>query len=85
MKVADKIFVAGHQGMVGAALVRRLNKEGFHNLLTRSSAGLDLRNQQKVDAFFFPQNDLIMCYWLQQKLEVSRQIRFIRQNFSMII
>lgn len=52
MKVEDTIFVAGHQGMVGASLVRRLNKEGFHNLLTRSSAALDLRNQQKVDAFF---------------------------------
>lgn len=52
MKVEDNIFVAGHQGMVGASLVRRLNKEGFHNLLTRSSAALDLRNQQKVDAFF---------------------------------
>ena len=52
MKVEDNIFVAGHQGMVGDALVRRLNKEGFHNLLTRSSAALDLRNQQKVDAFF---------------------------------
>ncbi|MDP5049901.1 MAG: GDP-L-fucose synthase [Saprospiraceae bacterium] len=52
MKVEDNIFVAGHQGMVGASLVRRLNKEGFHNILTRSSAALDLRNQQKVDAFF---------------------------------
>lgn len=52
MKVEDNIFVAGHQGMVGASLVRRLNKKGFHNLLTRSSAALDLRNQQKVDAFF---------------------------------
>lgn len=52
MKVEDTIFVAGHQGMVGASLVRRLNKKGFHNLLTRSSAALDLRNQQKVDAFF---------------------------------
>lgn len=52
MKVEDKIFVAGHQGMVGASLVRRLNKEGFNHILTRSRTALDLRNQQQVDAFF---------------------------------
>jgi GDP-L-fucose synthase len=52
MKVEDKIFVAGHQGMVGASLVRRLNKEGFYHILTRSRKALDLRNQQQVDAFF---------------------------------
>lgn len=52
MKVEDKIFVAGHQGMVGASLVRSLNKEGFYHILTKSRKALDLRNQQQVDAFF---------------------------------
>jgi len=52
MKVSDKIYVAGHNGMVGSALVRKLISEGFVNLLTRSSAELDLRNQLSVKDFF---------------------------------
>jgi GDP-L-fucose synthase len=47
-----KIYVAGHRGMVGSALVRRLNQEGFTNLVTRTSSELDLRNQQAVAEFF---------------------------------
>jgi GDP-L-fucose synthase len=47
----DKIYVAGHRGMVGSALVRKLKKEGFDNLVLRTSAELDLRNQQAVQAF----------------------------------
>jgi GDP-L-fucose synthase len=42
MEKADKIFVAGHRGMVGSALVRRLEAEGFSNVLTRDRAKLDL-------------------------------------------
>lgn len=52
MELQSKIYVAGHNGMVGAAIVRRLQADGFHNLLTRSSKELDLRNQQAVDDFF---------------------------------
>jgi GDP-L-fucose synthase len=47
-----KIYVAGHRGMVGSALVRRLTQEGFTNLLTRTSSELDLRSQQAVAEFF---------------------------------
>ncbi len=47
-----KIFVAGHRGMVGSAILRKLQKEGFDNLITRTSAELDLRNQQAVADFF---------------------------------
>jgi len=47
-----KIYVAGHRGMVGSALVRRLTQEGFTNLVTRTSSELDLRNQQAVADFF---------------------------------
>ncbi len=46
------IYVAGHRGMVGSAIVRKLEKEGFSNILTLSSAQLDLRRQTEVDAFF---------------------------------
>ena len=52
MKPTDKIFVAGHRGMVGSAIVRKLTAEGFQNLVLRTSAELDLRNQSSVEKFF---------------------------------
>lgn len=52
MEKKDKIFVAGHRGMVGSAIVRKLQQEGFDNLVVRTSAELDLRNQESVDVFF---------------------------------
>ena len=52
MDKAAKIYVAGHRGMVGSAIVRRLEKEGYANIIVRSRAELDLRNQAAVDAFF---------------------------------
>jgi GDP-L-fucose synthase len=48
----SKIYVAGHGGMVGSAVHRRLLKEGFVNIITRTSKELDLRDQQQVAAFF---------------------------------
>ena len=48
----SKIYVAGHRGMVGSAIVRNLKAKGFSNIVTRSSSELDLRNQQNVNAFF---------------------------------
>lgn len=52
MNKKDKIYVAGHRGMVGSAIVRRLEKDGFANIVTRTSKELDLRNQQAVADFF---------------------------------
>ena len=52
MNKSDKIYVAGHRGMVGSAIVRRLQKEGYNNLVTRTSEQLDLRNQEAVARFF---------------------------------
>jgi GDP-L-fucose synthase len=52
MEKNSKIFTAGHRGMVGSAIVRKLEQEGFANLITRSSVELDLRNQQAVNDFF---------------------------------
>ena len=52
MEKNTKIFVAGHNGMVGSAIVRKLRKEGFRNVVTRTSDELDLRNQQSVADFF---------------------------------
>ena len=52
MEKGAKIYVAGHRGMVGSAIVRRLKKEGFNNVITRGSKELDLTNQQAVADFF---------------------------------
>ena len=52
MNKSDKIFIAGHNGMVGSAIKRKLEEKGFENLITRSSTDLDLRNQAAVNDFF---------------------------------
>ena len=52
MKSNNRIYVAGHRGMVGSAIIRRLRKEGFDDLLTASHADLDLTDQQAVRDFF---------------------------------
>ncbi len=52
MQKDSKIYVAGHRGMVGSAIVRKLEAEGYTNLVLRSSEELDLRNQQAVNDFF---------------------------------
>ena len=52
MNKDSKIFIAGHRGMVGSAIMRNLQSKGFKNLVTRTSSELDLRNQQDVVDFF---------------------------------
>lgn len=56
MNKTDKIYVAGHRGMVGSAIVRKLQSEGYSNLVFRTSSELDLRNQQAVQDFFASEN-----------------------------
>ena len=48
----SKIYVAGHRGMVGSAIVRKLKEEGYDNIVTRTSKDLDLRRQADVEKFF---------------------------------
>jgi GDP-L-fucose synthase len=52
MEQTAKIYIAGHRGMVGSGLERKLRKEGYTNIVTRISSELDLRNQQAVNEFF---------------------------------
>jgi GDP-L-fucose synthase len=52
MELNDKIYIAGHRGMVGSAIWRRLERAGFGNLIGRTSAQLDLKDQAAVQAFF---------------------------------
>ena len=48
----SKIYVAGHHGMVGSAIIRRLQDQGYQNLVLRTSKELDLRRQAEVERFF---------------------------------
>jgi GDP-L-fucose synthase len=52
MEKTAKIYIAGHRGMVGSGIERKLRKEGFDNIVTRISSELDLRNQKSVNEFF---------------------------------
>ena len=52
MEKTAKIYIAGHRGMVGSAIERKLNAEGYHNIIHRTSNELDLRNQDLVNSFF---------------------------------
>jgi GDP-L-fucose synthase len=52
MELNSKIYVAGHRGMVGSAIVRELNRQGYNNIITRTHAELDLTSQAAVDEFF---------------------------------
>jgi GDP-L-fucose synthase len=52
MVIDSKIYVAGHRGMVGSAIVRELNRQGYFNLILKTSKELDLRNQEAVKLFF---------------------------------
>ena len=52
MNVNDKIYIAGHRGMVGSAIFRKLSANGFTEIITRTSSELDLRNQQQAADFF---------------------------------
>jgi len=52
MNKSNKIYVAGHRGMVGSAIIRELKDQGFENIITRTHSELDLTNQQQVQEFF---------------------------------
>ncbi|WDF62888.1 GDP-L-fucose synthase family protein [Flavobacterium sp. KACC 22763] len=52
MNLQDKIYIAGHRGMVGSAILRQLKEKGYTNFVLKSSSELDLRNQQAVADFF---------------------------------
>ncbi|MBS1762096.1 MAG: GDP-L-fucose synthase [Bacteroidetes bacterium] len=52
MKISDKVYIAGHTGLVGSAILRLLKAKGYDNIVTRTSSELDLRNNLQVEEFF---------------------------------
>ena len=55
MNLNDKIFIAGHKGLVGSAILRKLEGQGFQNIVTQNHSNLDLKNQAEVQNFFYKQ------------------------------
>lgn len=64
MEKNAKIYVAGHRGMVGSAIVRELERQGYHNIVTRTHKELDLTRQDAVEEFLRRKNRN-MCSWQQ--------------------
>lgn len=66
MKRNAKIYVAGHRGMVGSAIVRELQRQGYTNIVTRTHSELDLTRQEAVE-HFSPRRNRNTCFWLPLK------------------
>jgi len=62
MDTSEKIFVAGYRGLVGSALMRRLEREGFHNLPKRDRSQLDLGDERAVQSFFAKEKPAIVIF-----------------------
>jgi GDP-L-fucose synthase len=67
IKKKDKIFIAGHKGMVGSSILRLLKKKNYFNIITIDKKKLDLKNQKKVD-FFFKKNKIDIVYLCAAKV-----------------
>ena len=87
MQTSDKIFVAGHRGLVGSALVRKLRQEGFANLVTRDRAQLDLRDQAGVDRFFAEEKPALVVFAAAKvggiKANNDLPVEFLLENLQM--
>jgi GDP-L-fucose synthase len=84
---SDKIFVAGHRGLVGSALVRKLERDGFTNLVIRDRSQLDLMNQAGVDRFFAEENPAIVILTAARvggiKANDDLPVEFLLENSQM--
>jgi GDP-L-fucose synthase len=84
---SDKIFVAGHRGLVGSALLRRLEREGFANLVTRDRSQLDLMNQAGVDRFFADESPVVVIFAAARvggiKANNDLPVEFLLENLQM--
>src|SRR5256714_14828462 len=83
----DKIFIAGHRGLVGSALLRQLEQDEFPNLLTRDRAELDLRDAGAVDRFFEQENPAVVIFAAAKvggiKANNDLPVEFLLENLQM--
>jgi GDP-L-fucose synthase len=86
MKQSDKIYVAGHSGLVGSALVRLLQAHGFINLITRSRAQVDLRDERAVRDFFAEEGPEVVVLAAAKvggiKANMDAPVEFLIQNLQ---
>ncbi|HET7227690.1 MAG TPA: GDP-L-fucose synthase [Chthoniobacterales bacterium] len=86
MKPTDKIYVAGHTGLVGSAVIRLLKARGFSNLLTRSRSALDLRDEQAVrDLFLDEKPELVILAAAKVggiKANIDAPVEFLIENLQ---
>src|SRR4051794_23577231 len=80
----EKIYVAGHRGLVGSAVVNRLRQEGFANIVTRSHSELDLENESAVQAFFAAEKPAVVVLAAARvggiKANIDHPVDFLLQN-----
>src|SRR2546430_16119838 len=86
MKQSDKIYVAGHSGLVGHALVRLLQARGFSNLITRSRAEVDLRDERAVRDFFASETPEVVILAAAKvggiKANIDAPVEFLVENLQ---
>jgi len=86
MKQSDKIYVAGHSGLAGSALVRLLKARGFTNLVTRARAELDLRNERAVRDFFAEERPEVVVLAAAKvggiKANIDAPVEFLVENLQ---
>src|SRR5436309_5487500 len=86
MKQSDKIYVAGHSGLVGSALVRLLKARGFTNLITRSRAEVDLRDERLVRDFFAEERPEVVVLAAAKvggiKANIDAPVEFLIENLQ---
>jgi GDP-L-fucose synthase len=86
MKQSDKIYVAGHSGLVGSALLRLLKARGFTNLVTRSRAELDLRDERVVRDFFAEEGPEVVVLAAAKvggiKANIDAPVEFLIENLQ---
>jgi GDP-L-fucose synthase len=84
---SDKIFVAGHRGLVGSALVRRLAEDGFADIVTRDRSELDLRNEADVGRFFAHEKPAVIIFAAAKvggiKANNDLPVEFLLENLQM--
>jgi GDP-L-fucose synthase len=86
MKNEDSIFIAGHRGLVGSAILRRLGADGFNRLLTRTRAELDLTNREAVEDFFTREKPAIVIVAAAKvggiKANAEQPVEFLLENLQ---